>query len=478
MGKVLNPRIAIVYILLSVAVVCCSVFPAYAQSREDVGWSSVASCADLDEFTMRYPKTRFFLQAAARYNSMRCGFTVASQDVLNEIRGNTSFLLEKNTRSRIFRKKDSVVKLVRSDVIRLLLDKCEGSSCNARILAVDQGGVRFLIANEHGNDEQFLGGVWSFGSNSEVVVIDSGKKNEDGRNYTSFVGTGSFPYNRNILVTQERMEGRTNLWNLLNGSLIKWGRYQRPIQYSRDRKKSAATSVGASNYCTVYVYDEYFQESQRLNVDGRMDKHCWSEVGYFSADASFLTTLVQYSNDNRDLAPKSEIQVWNLMNSSRIFENGGEIAATDPSNSLVAVWDGGRGSIFQLKDRSVLFKLHGHRESVISMDWTSDGRYLATGSKDATVQVWDLRTGKRASLFGGFIGPVCHVKFSPDDRHLVAACIGMVRVYDAQNGSLIAEFVEGHGDIETVSYSPDGAAVVVARRVSTGWVEVAVWRMP
>src|SRR5262249_20589186 len=43
--------------------------------------------------------------------------------------------------------------------------------------------------------------------------------------------------------------------------------------------------------------------------------------------------------------------------------------------------------------RNALYTYHGHSSSVWSVAWSPDGKRLASGSADGTVQVWDATTG-------------------------------------------------------------------------------------
>ena len=65
-------------------------------------------------------------------------------------------------------------------------------------------------------------------------------------------------------------------------------------------------------------------------------------------------------------------------------------------------------------------KLQGHRGPVNSVAWSPDGKWLASGSDDATVQTWEADTGKLVRELQGHRGPVNSVAWSPDGKWLAS----------------------------------------------------------
>ncbi len=89
------------------------------------------------------------------------------------------------------------------------------------------------------------------------------------------------------------------------------------------------------------------------------------------------------------------------------------------SGSSAILWD---ASTF--KARAVLT---GHRHLIESLSWSPDGRYLATGSWDKSVIIWEERTGRRTiSLTEGFDEVIITVSWSPDGK-VLATTFGSFR---------------------------------------------------
>src|SRR4051812_2790536 len=55
-----------------------------------------------------------------------------------------------------------------------------------------------------------------------------------------------------------------------------------------------------------------------------------------------------------------------------------------------------------------------HQDSVNSVVFSPDGKFLASGSYDKTVRLWDLATGREIRTFRNHRKSVQSVAFSPD----------------------------------------------------------------
>ncbi len=69
---------------------------------------------------------------------------------------------------------------------------------------------------------------------------------------------------------------------------------------------------------------------------------------------------------------------------------------------------------------SKLRTLTGHSEVVRSVVYSPDGRYLASGSQDKTIKIWEVATGKELRTLTGHSNSVFSVAYSPDGRYLAS----------------------------------------------------------
>ena len=60
----------------------------------------------------------------------------------------------------------------------------------------------------------------------------------------------------------------------------------------------------------------------------------------------------------------------------------------------------------------------GHKGGVNSVDYSSDGRFVVSGS--STVRIWDVDTGECVKILKGHTGDVNGVSFSPNNQYVVS----------------------------------------------------------
>ncbi len=111
--------------------------------------------------------------------------------------------------------------------------------------------------------------------------------------------------------------------------------------------------------------------------------------------------------------------------------------------------------------------------------FSPDGRRIASGSDDQTVQLRDASTGQELRTFAGDSTDFCpniEVDFSPDGRWLVSAT-GSLKIWDLASGNEIRPADVGKtGYAWHLAFSPDGDWLLTSDAMVNTWWEVATGR--
>src|SRR5262249_44783010 len=110
-----------------------------------------------------------------------------------------------------------------------------------------------------------------------------------------------------------------------------------------------------------------------------------------------------------------------------------------------------------------------HAAAVLSVAFSPDGRWIASGCQDGVVKVWDSITGQERFSLKAHEGNVNAVTFSPDGRRVATASWdATAKVWDFNPQRAGAEMcllhrLTGHQDrVMTVAFSPDSQRLATA----------------
>ncbi len=117
----------------------------------------------------------------------------------------------------------------------------------------------------------------------------------------------------------------------------------------------------------------------------------------------------------------------------------------------------------------------GHHDSVLGVASALNGAYIASASKDTTVQVWDTATGGvNAAAYAGHSAAVNSVSWSPDGQFVVSGSDDMtVKVWKTADASNAFSYSGHTGAVKSVAWSPDGTLIASSGADKTAQVWTA-----
>jgi len=126
-------------------------------------------------------------------------------------------------------------------------------------------------------------------------------------------------------------------------------------------------------------------------------------------------------------------------------------------NTHVAICDNRDAVLLNVETGEVVRRFSGHAQSVISLAISPDRQRLLTGSKDNTMQLWEMETGKLLRRFDGHSEMVRCIAFTPDGRRAISGSYDHTLIlWDLETGEILNR-LQGHKQqILSVAVSPDG----------------------
>ena len=114
-------------------------------------------------------------------------------------------------------------------------------------------------------------------------------------------------------------------------------------------------------------------------------------------------------------------------------------------------------SSFNMDKPEVVFNV-GHASFIKSVCYSPDGKYIASGSDDKTVKIWEVETGRELRTLRGHSYDVNSVCYSPDGKYTASSSWDSIKLWEVATGECI-KTLSGNGGAYSLCYSPDGRYV-------------------
>ena len=113
---------------------------------------------------------------------------------------------------------------------------------------------------------------------------------------------------------------------------------------------------------------------------------------------------------------------------------------------------------------SVAFRDEGafrHPAAVTDAQFSSDGSYLLTASRDGVARLWEIASGRVITAFRGHLGQVTSATFSPLGKEIATTSTDRTaRVWNLDSGRAAIVLVGHTGVVNDAAFSPDGRLLV------------------
>jgi len=137
--------------------------------------------------------------------------------------------------------------------------------------------------------------------------------------------------------------------------------------------------------------------------------------------------------------------------------NVGCVAFSGDGRYLASGSDDNTVKLYDMQTKTLLHNFHDHGDSVCCVAFSGDGRYLASGSDDNTVKLYDVQTKTLLHNFQDHGGLVLGVALSADGRYLASGSNDTtVKLYDVQTNTLLHSFEDHSETVYAVAFSGDG----------------------
>ncbi|EIW77343.1 WD40 repeat-like protein, partial [Coniophora puteana RWD-64-598 SS2] len=152
------------------------------------------------------------------------------------------------------------------------------------------------------------------------------------------------------------------------------------------------------------------------------------------------------------------------------YSPDGRLIATASEDATVRLWDPLTGQQFQKLDTT--YRAEGHTGKITAIEYSPDGRLIATASEDASVRLWDPQTGQQIQMIETH-WPAHSLTFSPSGLHLATICaegtptdapVGKVMLWGIKEDGEEKRLLTTRNTVHSIEWFPDGHRFITSSK--------------
>jgi len=240
--------------------------------------------------------------------------------------------------------------------------------------------------------------------------------------------------------------------------------------------------VGQTTKSNDIAYQLYLTQVAAAEAFYQLNKISTATQYLNACDEKFRDVEWQFLNSALDQSSQSFQKRSGVVFTSVKRRPDGKMLAVSGSDSII--------TLYSFPGLQLIRELRGHSHSVSTLDFSSDGKMLASGGRDHRVIIWDVETGRQlASNEASFTQGIYQVRFKPGDEMLgvvswerisdrepyIFGFAKMLRVSDLQEMNRIE--LDNHPAAGIV-FTPDGSNMIISTWGEIAWsFNTTTWQL-